>query len=118
MNGNLTPIDTIVPPNPNPNPQPGDTCFNCGGDGVLGDGTVIKICPDCNGTGKIPQEKPDTPVVIDPVTPPVGPVPDPVDTESKPEAVKPIQKERESEQENEDDAGDLYYPRRRLFRRG
>lgn len=40
------------PNGPSP-PQPvGDKCDNCDGVGKVGDGTIMKTCPVCNGTGK------------------------------------------------------------------
>lgn len=36
-----------------PAPQPvGSKCDNCDGVGKVGDGTIMKTCPVCNGTGK------------------------------------------------------------------
>ncbi len=40
-------------PAPSPEPQPGDTCTNCDGTGILGDGRTKITCPKCKGTGKI-----------------------------------------------------------------
>lgn len=38
-----------------PAPQPvGSKCDNCDGVGKVGDGTIMKTCPVCNGTGKKP----------------------------------------------------------------
>lgn len=40
-------------PTPTPSPTPDDSkCSNCQGRGKLGDGTIVTICPVCNGTGK------------------------------------------------------------------
>ena len=41
---------------PSPTPNPGGVCNNCGGRGKVGDGTVMKTCPECNGTGKVPGD--------------------------------------------------------------
>lgn len=43
---------TNTSPAPAPTPTPG-VCENCGGDGELGDGTVIVKCEVCNGTGRV-----------------------------------------------------------------
>ncbi len=37
--------------NPTPGPSGGE-CDNCGGRGKVGDGTIMKTCPVCNGTGR------------------------------------------------------------------
>lgn len=51
---------TNTSPAPAPPPAPG-VCENCGGDGELGDGTVIVKCEVCNGTGRVTMAK--SPVV-------------------------------------------------------
>ncbi len=40
-----------VVPTPTPQP-PSDICQNCNGRGKIGDGTIMKTCPECDGTGK------------------------------------------------------------------
>ena len=38
---------------PVPTPEPvSDICENCNGRGKVGDGTIMRICPVCDGTGK------------------------------------------------------------------
>lgn len=38
---------------PTPSPEPdSDICENCNGRGKVGDGTIMRICPVCDGTGK------------------------------------------------------------------
>ena len=45
---------TLLPSTPDkPAPKPGDPCPNCNGTGKLGDGTVMKTCPDCKGGGRV-----------------------------------------------------------------
>ena len=42
-----------VAPSPAPTPQPvTDVCENCNGRGKVGDGTIMVVCPECDGTGK------------------------------------------------------------------
>jgi hypothetical protein len=44
---------TSPAPAPAPTPEPvSDTCENCNGRGKVGDGTVMVVCPECDGTGK------------------------------------------------------------------
>ena len=43
---------------PGPGPSGGE-CDNCGGRGKVGDGTIMKTCPVCNGTGRHPSPSPD-----------------------------------------------------------
>lgn len=43
---------------PGPGPSGGE-CDNCGGRGKVGDGTIMKTCPVCNGTGRNPSPSPD-----------------------------------------------------------
>ena len=33
-------------------PAPKNVCKNCDGTGKIGDGTIVKTCPVCKGTGK------------------------------------------------------------------
>lgn len=57
-----------------PAPVPvSDICENCNGVGKVGDGTIMKTCPECNGTGK--RKKPAEP----PPVPPAAAEPSPTD---------------------------------------
>lgn len=47
-------ILSSAPAPPDDEPQPGDTCPNCEGRGVVGDGNGIEVpCQPCNGGGKV-----------------------------------------------------------------
>lgn len=60
-------LEGRLAPAPKPPQKPGEPCENCGGDGDIGDGTIVKKCPVCEGTGKIPFPK--APPVVSPDLP-------------------------------------------------
>lgn len=48
------------PPQP-PGPEPSEWCVACGGDGILGDGTITRKCIACDGDGTIDPDDPGIP---------------------------------------------------------
>ena len=47
-----TTVEADTSPAPTPPEPDSDICENCNGRGKVGDGTVMRICPVCDGTGK------------------------------------------------------------------
>lgn len=51
-------VEATGKPSPAPNPAPSGDCDNCGGDGIVGDGTIEVKCGVCGGDGKLDKTVP------------------------------------------------------------